>query len=509
LSARPDDLDPLERLMRRNRKLTALLDVAKALTAEHSLDNILDLILSESVKTVDADRASLFIVDRQRKELWSKIAQGLEAQAAEKDRIIRLPIGRGIAGHVAQTGRPLNIPDAYADPRFNRAFDDATGYKTQTILCVPMLGTKHEVVGVVQALNHKDGPFTEEDEELLMALGANAAAAIENANLYEDIEKLFEGFVQAAVTAIEARDPTTSGHSGRVAVYSVGCLDALPRSGGAYKELRFNDKDRRELRYASLLHDFGKVGVREHILVKAAKLFPHELELLEARFEHARRAIEVETLNLKLEALRNAAPGIDEFLAKIEADSRRRKDELDAMLDLIYRCNRPTVLEEGGFEKLRDVSLAKFTDSRGAEHALLSPLEAGNLSIARGSLNAEERREIESHVVHTYNFLKAIPWTRDLSRVPEIAQGHHEKLNGTGYPRGIPAAEIPVQTRIMTVSDIYDALTASDRPYKGAMPHARALEILESEAKRGAVDPEILAVFIEADVGRRATAEIR
>jgi HD-GYP domain-containing protein (c-di-GMP phosphodiesterase class II) len=482
------------RLRRRDTKLRSLLDVAKALTREREIESLLDLILKESIKTVDADRGSLFIMDREKKELWTKIAHGEKKE-------IRIPVGVGIAGHVAETGTPLNIADAYQEERFNRAVDLTTGYKTTTILCVPMLGSKREVVGVVQALNHRGGPFTKEDEELLMAFGANAAAALENANLYKEIERLFEGFVQASVTAIESRDPTTAGHSGRVASLSCTTLESLERSGTQYKNIRFSDVELREMRYAALLHDFGKVGVREHVLLKANKLFPHELEALEHRFEHARRSTEVAFLRAQIDAYKS---GSIEAAKELEQRYQTEKSNLDEMLVFVKRCNLPTVLEQGGFERLHDIAARTFIDSIGRERVLIEPLELKNLQIARGSLNESERKEIESHVSHTFNFLKQIPWTRDLSRVPEFAHGHHEKLTGGGYPLGIDAHRIPVQTRVMTIADIYDALTASDRPYKKAVPYDKALDILHAEAKRGVIDAELLSVFIEAEVPKRA-----
>src|SRR5947209_11795805 len=198
-------------------------------------------------------------------------------------------MGKGIAGTVAQTNVPVNIPEAYADPRFNAGVDKETGYRTKSILCVPMRSLEGEVVGGLQALNKRgEGPFTDEDEELLSALGGQAAAAINNVLLHQEIERLFEGFVRASVVAIEARDPTTAGHSGRVARLSVGLADILPRAGstaGRWKDAKLTTTERQELRYASLLHDFGKVGVRENVLVKANKLEPLELENLRGRFE--------------------------------------------------------------------------------------------------------------------------------------------------------------------------------------------------------------------------------
>ncbi len=494
----PTERVTLEGLVHRNNKLTALLDVASAMTYERDFDRLLDLILGEAIRVVDAERGSLYIADHQKNELWSKIAQGL----VEETKIIRMPIGRGIAGLVARTGEVLNIPDAYKDSRFNQEFDKKTGFTTRSILCVPMLGRKNEVVGVLQALNRQNGePFNEEDEELLVAFGANAAAAIENANLRDDIQRLFEGFVEASVTAIEARDPTTSGHSFRVANLSCTMLDLVPRSDGPYRNLVITKEHIKELRYAALLHDFGKVGVREHVLIKADKLYPHELEMLEERFEQARRAAEVLMLESKIAVL-ESLPRVEaeERIRQIDEDWRVRDQQYLSMLSFIKQCNKPSMLDSGGFEKLREIAEQKFPDVTGKTRSLLTDAELRNLSIARGSLNEQERKEIESHVVHTYNFLKRIPWTKDLANVAEYARGHHEKLDGTGYPSGRPAYSIPIQTRVMTIADIYDALTAADRPYKPAMPHARALMILEDEAKRGKLDSDLLRLFIEADV---------
>jgi HD-GYP domain-containing protein (c-di-GMP phosphodiesterase class II) len=468
-------------LERRIKRLQSILDVAKAMTATRELDALLAIIMEEAAKVVEADRCSLFLVDRDRAELWSKIAQKATSE-------IRFPLGLGIAGAVAQTGELVNITDAYQDPRFNRAIDMATGYKTSTILCVPMRNTALEVVGVIQALNSKNGKFSSEDEELLVAMGGQAAPAIENAVLHQEIERLFDGFVNASVLAIEARDPTTAGHSERVAKLTVGLARAVDRGGeGPYKELHFRHEELRQLRYAALLHDFGKVGVREHVLVKANKLYPHELELVKGRFEVIRAHLEVE----KMRAIMEQRP-TEEF--------DRRAAELEGMLEFVLNCNRPTVLAEGGFERLSDIAANAFANWRGEKLPYLSANEIACLSIPRGSLSTEERREIESHVSHTYRFLSQIPWTRDLKRIPEIAFAHHEKLNGKGYPRAISAQLIPAESRMMAIADIYDALTASDRPYKKALTPEKALDILRFEAKHGQVDNDLLDIFIGGEV---------
>jgi HD-GYP domain-containing protein (c-di-GMP phosphodiesterase class II) len=473
-----------EILARRLAKLQSILDVAKAMTAERQLDRLLVLVVDEAAKVAEADRCTLFLVDREKGELWSKVAHGAAT--------IRVPLGAGVAGAVAASGAPVRIDDAYADPRFHREVDRATGYRTTTILAVPMQNTQGEVVGVLQALNRRGGPFTAEDEELLGALAGPAASAVENALLNEEIERLFEGFVQAAVVAIEQRDPTTAGHSGRVAALTVGLARAVEKAPpAAWRGLAFDGHALRQLRYAALLHDFGKVGVREDVLVKADKLHPHELELVRARFDVARAGLEAERLRARLEG-------------RPEGAAAERQRELDALWDVVVAANRPTVLPAEASARLAELGATTYVDPRGAERPLVTAFELSCLSIPKGSLSDAERREIEAHVTHTYRFLSQIPWTRALARIPEIAWAHHEKLDGRGYPRGVPAGAIPVEARMMTISDVFDALTASDRPYKKALPPERALDILADEARRGQVDAPLLGVFVEAGVWREA-----
>jgi HD-GYP domain-containing protein (c-di-GMP phosphodiesterase class II) len=503
----PQDLDdktspsmsPLKQALRRVDKLQAILEVAKAMAAAHSLDELLPLILREAARVVEADRCSLFIVDRQRGELWSRVAQGAKQE-------IRVPLGQGIAGAVAQSGEVVNLRDAYEDPRFQRDWDAKTNYRTKSVLCVPMRDTRGEVTGVIQALNASNGAFDDEDVELLIALGGQAAQAIENAMLHEEINRLFEGFVQASVMAIESRDPTTAGHSGRVASLTVALAEATEQApSGPFRGVHFSTEQIQEIRYASLLHDFGKIGVREPVLVKAEKLYPHELEALKQRFDLARKDRQMGSLVRRLDAIKLRGERAMEAIEQEENERLAREmKELDDALEFVLQCNRPTVLAQGGFEKLTGLSGLSFNDSRERPQMLLTPSDVQVLSITRGSLSPTERREIESHVTHTFRFLSQIPWTRTLKRVPEIAYAHHEKLDGKGYPRAVSADQIPLQSKMMAISDIYDALTASDRPYKKAVPHELALDILRKESESGQLDKDLFKVFVEADVPGRA-----
>jgi hypothetical protein len=274
---------------------------------------------------------------------------------------------------------------------------------------------------------------------------------------------------------------------------------------GPYRGQRFSAEQIQELRYASLLHDFGKIGVRESVLVKAEKLYPHELAMLTQRFELARKDRQVDSWQRRVVALTQRGTAEAAAIAA-EEDARLAGElkQLDEVFAFVVQCNRPTVLAQGGFERLAGLQSVAFRDSRGNTLPLLTGDEVRVLSIPKGSLSAEERVEIESHVTHTFRFLSEIPWTASLRGVPEIAYAHHEKLDGRGYPLALGAPKIPVQAKMMAISDIYDALTASDRPYKKAVPHVMALDILGKEASGGQLDAELLRIFIEADVPGQA-----
>jgi HD-GYP domain-containing protein (c-di-GMP phosphodiesterase class II) len=349
-------------------------------------------------------------------------------------------------------------------------------------------------------------PFDAEIVELMRSLAAQAAVAVENNLLYESIERLFEGFVTAAVTAIEQRDPTTSGHSFRVADLTVELAKVVDRiDSGPYREVRFTADQVKEIRYASLLHDFGKVGVREQVLVKEKKLYPLQLDTIRARFDFAVKSVENEANKRKIDyLLEHGRDGYEEFAARVDEETQAEAARLQKDFVFVAQSNEPTVLPEGEFQYLQKIVEMEFEDLRGVRRRLVNPEEARILSIRKGNLDAGERQEIESHVTHTFHFLQKIPWTKDLSNVANIAYAHHEKLNGRGYPRKLSAAEIPVQSRMMTVSDIYDALTANDRPYKRAVPTERALDILKMETNDGLLDGSLVSLFIEARVFERA-----
>lgn len=497
--------------------LGKLASVGIALAAENDLGVLLKKILTEGQSISACDAASLFLVDTGGEHMTFKLTQNDSITFPFTENRFKLD-AHSIAGHVAQTRTPLNIRDAYNIPadasyRFNARFDSSTGYRTVSMLTLPALNKKKEVIAVLQFINRKKQrqliltpgtdttahiiPFDEESVLLLQALAGQAGVAIENAILHNDIQKLFEGFVKASVMAIEQRDPSTSGHSFRVADLCVALANAI-NLNPLHKHHIHSDVQIRELRYAALLHDFGKVGVRESVLVKAKKLGTGSLNNIHMRVLLAKEKLRNSSLEQQLHLFRTGAADT----AKIQAIELRlalELEQLDHFLETIIDANEPHILNAGDLQELSRVAdyCKPFEQQHG--FAIVSPEEFSLLSIPKGSLSPEERREIESHVTHTRNFLRLIPWTTELRNIPEIAGAHHEKINGSGYPDGKQAAEIPFGSKIMTICDIYDALTASDRPYKAAVPAEYALDILQQEVKAGAVDRGLMKVFIESE----------
>jgi HD-GYP domain-containing protein (c-di-GMP phosphodiesterase class II) len=517
-----------ESLEAAERQREQLNEIGVALSSQRDLNVLLSLILAKAREITGADAGSLYLVEEgtdDRPQLRFKLTQNDSLEFPFKE--VTLPLSEdSMAGYTALRGEVLNFEDAYKMPRdlpfhFNDHFDKQTGYHTQSLLSLPMRNAKGEVLGVLQLINSKTDPaarvknagdaakvvqpFGKRAVDLALSLASQAAVAYENRKLYDEIEALFDGFVNASVTAIEQRDPTTSGHSQRVAIYTeelartVSSLDT-----GTYANVKFDDAQLKEIRYAALLHDFGKVGVREEVLIKAKKLYPMQLQLLRQRFDYIRKEIEATSVRRKLQVyLERDRGGALAEVARLTEDYDQRLERIDEYFQFILESNEPTLLEGGKFDKLREIAKQYYVDQSGVERPYLSPDEVKMLLIPKGSLDASERLQIESHVVHTFNFLKQIPWTKGLQNIPGIARAHHEKLDGTGYPYKLRSDEIPLPAKMMTICDIYDALTAADRPYKRAVPIDRALSILNECAKNGEVDAELVKLFTDAKIYER------
>jgi len=513
----------------RTKELGELTRIGMALSTERDLNTLLEMILSQARELSAADAGSLYLAEKTddgARRLRFKLTQNHsrpEIPFVE----FTIPIDKAsIAGYVASTGAPLLLDDAYELPpnveySMNKSIDEKYGYRTKSMLTIPMSDHKDQVIGVLQLINRKRQfretlrtptdfeesvvPFRGRTVELVSSLAGQAAVAIENSELYASIERLFEGFVKAAVIAIEQRDPTTFGHSGRVASMTVALAETVDRAGdGSYRQVGFTREELREIRYAGMLHDFGKVGVREQVLVKAKKLYPPDLSLIKQRYAFIRRTHERDFERQRADFLeQHGHTNYEAFLLELRRQHDEQLADLDRFMKLIGESNEPTVLPAGNFEELIRYAEERFQDIEGHDQPLLTDDEVRFLTIRKGSLDEQERLEIESHVSHTYKFLLTIPWTKELSNVPYIAFGHHEKLNGSGYPRRVTSEQIPIQTRMMTIADIFDALTASDRPYKRAVPIPRAMDIMAEEVRDGMLDAELFRLFTEAKVFER------
>jgi HD-GYP domain-containing protein (c-di-GMP phosphodiesterase class II) len=521
---------------RADRQFAELNRIGIALSETRDVDQLLELILAKAREITGADAGSLYVVEDQdrspsgqsgansqdARELRFKLAQNDSIDFPCSDHVLLITEG-SIAGYCALHGEAVELADAHRVPtgrpfHFNASFDQESGYRTRSLLALPMKNGKGEILGVLQLINCKRNPkarltspaavsrsvhaFPKRAVELGLSLASQAAVAYENSRLYRNIENLFDGFVKASVKAIEQRDPTTSGHSQRVSEMTLALATVVDREpSGPYSAVRFSSEQLKELRYAALLHDFGKVGVREEILVKAKKLHPLQFFRLLDRFDYIRRDIEARTAQQKVDALLNLSrKEATARLAALDAQATHLLAEVDRYVEFVGRTNEPTILPSGDFGLLSEIARKTYRDAGGKDRPYLTVEEVRFLSIARGSLDPDERRQIESHVVHSFNFLTQIPWTREFQGVPTIARSHHEKLNGKGYPSGLTGIEIPVQAKMMTICDIYDALTASDRPYKRAVPTDRALEILEHCVRDEEIDGDLFRMFVEARV---------
>lgn len=504
--------------------------IGVALSAEKDLNKLLGMVLKEGRALGKCEGASLYLIEKNEqgeKELVFKLTQNSKISFDFQE--ARFPLtNRSLAGYVALQGDVLNIHDVYQLDQsypfsFDKSFDLKVDYRSKELLVLPMLNHKGQIIGVLQFLNtfgddkeidvavmQGRAGFSEEKCGLLAGLASQAAVAIDNTHLIENIQNLFEGFVSASVNAIESRDPVTSGHSFRVAELTTGLAKMLNKeTSGVHKNLTFNDEQIREIRYASLLHDFGKVGVKESVLLKANKLHASRFQYLELKIEWQKQMLEK---NFYQQLLTQESPKVlAEFRGQNIASLGLKKhsgyrdlclelEKLEQYKRRLFRANQPNLMGGGIAQELVDMADYEMHQEFPFSAKLINDADFLSLSISKGSLTEKERLQIQSHVVHTQTFLERIPWTDELASIPQIAGGHHEKLDGSGYPHGLKEKAIPTPSKIMTIADIFDALTAQDRPYKKAVKVELALDILKDEARNNKIDSDILKTFIDSKI---------
>ncbi len=493
-------------------KITRLNQIGIALSSEHNLAKLLELILTEARRFTDADGGSLYIKEENR--LGFSVAQ---TESLEKKQGGKLPFKsfyipltkESIAGYVAVTGEILNLPDVYSLPptveyRFKKDFDVKAGYRTKSMLAVPMRDHRGEVIGVVQLINSLDGgervPFKKEYEGLVLSLASQAAVAIRNARLIEEVRNLFRSLVRYSAKAIDARSPHTAGHSGRVTKYAVLLAQAVDREvGGRLGPIHFTAEELEELRVAGWLHDIGKIGVKEAVLEKAMKLDEWQMAKIAQTFEAIKAHYVIQAQQEKIDFLATHQKEADLFL-KIDERLRGEIEGVEKDWAFLEKMKIPGFAPPEDLNRLREISERTYRNTRGENVRFLTPFEHENLSLIRGNLTAAEFREIQTHVDQTILILQKIPFTKELENVPRYAAMHHEKLDGSGYPKGLRGDAIPIQPRMLCIADIYEALTASDRPYKKITPPDIALKILQEEAKAGKLDGDLVELVCSKKV---------
>jgi len=458
----------VKRLLGQIQKQSVLVEVAKLSGSKYDVISLLRIIVKKLKEVVDVDRSSLFLVDMEagRDRLWTIIAEGLEKAQVP---FITLPLGTGIVGWCAENRKQLIVNDVQKDPRWDRSVDQRTGYLTNSILATPLIGTTGKPLGVIEVINKNSGDFSQEDGDFLRAFASVASVHLETAYLNRDLEIMFDPLINMVAQAVDERDPCTAGHSRRVKKYSRTIAMAINRvKTGPLAPFEFSSDDLRQLEIAALLHDVGKVGVRENVLNKAARLSNQDIKIIGQR-------IDLELTARSLEIVQRG----DDLDPELMDEARRA-------LDFIRRVSTLGTRSEEDAKRLWEMKAKGWVEDCEYEH----------LAVTKGNLTKEEWDHMQSHVTKSQQLLSRIHWPAKFERVPEIAFCHHEKLNGKGYPRGLRAEDICIESQIVTVADIYDALTAHDRPYKPPMPHERAANILTAEANGGFINQEVVELFL-------------
>jgi len=460
-------------------KLVAYAEIGVSLAIEKDQNALYDKILSFLRNATNAEAGTLYLMNDEKDKIYFMTSQNSRYGHSSGGGRREVPYDTtSLVGYVCKTGKVLNIPDAYQIPedkpyKFNDAFDKKSNYRSVSMITVPMLTPAGEIIGAAQLINKLDPstgepiPFSSLDELFLKSLATLAAVSVNNNTLQHETEVLLNNMIISSVKAIEQRDPATKGHSIRVAAFTVAILKRVLEDKELCKNYKIDENILNTAETAALLHDFGKVGVREKILMKRERFYPDQLDAMKWRMRY--------------------------ILASLPADDGRR-ETVSAMIGQIDALNlpRPHTPEEA--ELISKASGLEF-EIGGEVVPLLTKEETDFLNIRSGTLSSEERDDMEKHVVYSYELLSSIEWPRRLRMVPAIAAAHHEKLDGSGYPYHKTAKDLGLVERILAIADVYDALTAKDRPYKKAIPPEIALSIIEKEVDAGKFDDKIFALF--------------
>lgn len=529
-------MDSADSLLHRLKELN---EIGIALSQQRDINSLLETILVAAKRITNADAGTLYLHEPEQRVLCFeimrtdslKIAMGGTSGVTINLPPIRLydeagnPNHNNVASHSSLSGEAVNIPDAYAAQGFDfsgtKKFDSMTGYRSKSFLTVPMRDHEDQVIGVLQLINAQDRksgaivPFSGDDQQLLESLASQAAIALTNRRLISQLEKLFESLIQLINTAIDDKSPYTGGHCARVPVLTMMIAEAVNRTNsGPLKDFVMTDKDRYELKIAGLLHDCGKITTPVHVVDKSTKLHTlfDRIHLIDTRFEVLKRDAEIAMLRALHE---DRGAGIEDRDAEtIRAEYEARIRQLDGDREFLHRCNiGGEAMSEEAQQRVRQIAAYQWRNADGetgnfasirSADCLLKPFlsddEVENLSIRAGTLTATEREIINHHIAVTIKMLESLPWPRHLRNVAEYAGGHHECMDGKGYPRGLTREQMSVQARVMGIADIFEALTAKDRPYKAGKTLTESLTILGKFKLDGHIDPDLFDVFMREKV---------
>jgi len=505
-------------------QLEQLNAIGKALSAEKDIHRLLEAILLAAKRITSADAGTLYRVHDMQYltfEIMRTDSLGYALGGTTGTPITLPPIqlytpdglpnNSAVAAYAVLQDQTVNIEDAYTAEGFDfsgtRFFDQKNHYRSQSFLTVPMKNHENEIIGVLQLINAKDTasgeniPFSEEDQRLVESLASQAAIALTNRQLINQLEELFESFIKLINIAIDDKSPYTGGHCERVPVLTLMLADAANNaSQGAWKDFHLSDRNLYELKIAGLLHDCGKVTTPVHVVDKSTKLETlfDRIHLVDTRFEVLKRDAELDLLRGKLAALER---GDQAAVGALEAACRERIRQLDDDREFLRKCNfGGEFMSDALQQRVKTIAAYRWIDVSGQEASFLSEDERDCLNIAKGTLTDAERKIINHHIVATIKMLEALPWPKHLRNVPEFAGGHHERMDGKGYPRGLTGEQMSLQARMMGIADIFEALTAKDRPYKRGKTLTEALTILGRMKQDHHVDPDLFDLFIREKV---------
>ncbi|PIE68659.1 MAG: metal-dependent phosphohydrolase [Deltaproteobacteria bacterium] len=502
-----------------NSIITRLSAIGMALSGEKNIDALLNLIVDEAKGITEADAGTLYLVDPDKQTLIFSImhndTQDVHAHYQHEIKLAPVPLylpdgtpnHTNVSSHVALSGDHINIPDVYEDKDFDfsgpRKYDQVTGYRSQSMLVIPMQDHHGDILGVIQLINAMDTatnevcPFTPEEAGIVGSLASQAAVALNNVRLIQQLEDLLQAFIKTIASAIDAKSKYTGSHIRRVAQLTMDIAEAVNAcETPPFDTVHFNESQMKELSLAAWLHDVGKIVTPQHIIDKRSKLETviDRAELVKTRFQLIETSIRLTAAQSRMKALEQGAS--QQTLHALDTALDAEVQQIQSELAFVLSCNRSMeFMPDEKIDKIKAIGKKTYV-WQGQEYPYLTQDEQDNLCIQKGNLTLAERKAIEDHAQATWDLLSQLPFPPDLANVATYAAQHHEKLDGSGYTQGLTAKDIPLQSRILAIADIFEALSAADRPYKDPLPISRVLQIMDFMQQDGHLDPDILELFI-------------